>query len=298
MSSVTIVSAFYPFEKSKHSIQEYASWILNFVSHIDTPIVIFSEQPFCSLIHQMRADAGLAHKIHIIQKPFEEVKFSSPEWIETWTKQLEIDSLAHLHGHELFRVWANKPFFVEEAIALNPFNSEKFVWCDAGCWRDPTVAKICGPGWPAAEKITPNQMHIITVNSMRPFLEQLEVKDSWTHKHGWTHEQVVKEINVRDQAIVGGTILLGDKQAWSQWIPAFEASLNYYIQQNLFAGDDQAVITSTVLWLRASSPETAPILYDAPKKNHFFIFENIHMGDLWFAFQEHFSKHDFKLTTY
>jgi hypothetical protein len=292
MSSTTIVSAFYPFEKSKHSIQEYGRWIYNFVTNVNTPIILFTEEPFCTLVKQMRDEAGLTDKLRIIQKPFDEVKFSSPEWITIWNKQLEIDSLAHLHGQELFRVWANKPFFVEEAILLNPFQSEIFVWCDAGCWRDPTVAKICGPGWPVSEKITPKHMHIITVNSMRPFLEQLHSKDNWTH------EEVIRDINVRDQAIVGGTILLGDKEAWSQWIPAFEATLNLYIQNNLFAGDDQSVITSTVLWLRAQPGSLSPILYDAPKQNHFFILDGVHMGDLWFAFQQHFSKHDFKLTTY
>jgi hypothetical protein len=292
MSTVTVVTAFYHFQKSKHTIQEYITWIYNFLINVDTFIVLFTDNPFCQIVSRMRDEAGLTHKLHIIQKPFDEVKFSSPEWIATWTKQLEIDSLAHLHGHELFRVWANKPFFVEEAIQLNPFQSEAFVWCDAGCWRDPTVARICGPGWPAVQKITPNQMHILTVNSMRPFLQQLTSKDSWTH------EAVVRDINVRDQAIVGGTILLGDKQAWSQWIPAFEASLNYYIQNNLFAGDDQTVITSTVLWLRANNQGLSPILYDAPKQNHFFILDRVHMGNLWFAFQQHFSKHDFKLTTY
>lgn len=290
--STTIVTAFYPFETSKHSIQEYARWINNFVTSVNTPIVFFSDEPFCSLIQQMRDEAGLSGMLHMIQKPFYEVKFSSPEWIATWTKQLEIDSLAHLHGQELFRVWANKPFFVQEAIQLNPFQSDIFVWCDAGCWRDPTVARVCGPGWPVSEKITPNQMHILTVNSMRPFLEQLHSNDTWTH------ERVVREITVRDQAIVGGTILLGDKAAWSQWIPAFEASLNYYIENILFAGDDQAVISSTILWLRTKYPAGAPILYDAPTQNHFFILDGVHMGDLWFAFQQHFSKHEFKLPTY
>jgi hypothetical protein len=290
--SATIVTAFYPLQKSKHSIQEYASWIHNFITNITSPIILFTEEPFCSLVQQMRDEAGLSSTLQIIQKPFDEVKFSSPEWIDIWTKQLLIDKWAHVHGQELFRVWANKPFFVEEAIQRNPFQSEIFVWCDVGCWRDPTVAKICGPGWPAAHKITPKQMHIITVNSMRSFLQQVASKDSWTH------EEVVRDINVRDQALVGGTILLGDKEAWSQWIPAFEASLHYYIQNNLFAGDDQAVISSTILWLRARHPNVAPILYDAPNQNHFFVLDGVHMGDLWFAFQEHFSKHDFKLTTY
>lgn len=298
MSSVTIVSAFYPFEKSKHSMQEYAAWIFNFLSNVNTPIVMFSEQPFCDLMREMRESAGLSDKLYMIDKPFSEVKFSSTEWIKIWEEQLKIDPLAHLHGQELFRVWANKPFFVEEAIQLNPFHSDKFVWCDAGCWRDPTVAKVCGPHWPSPEKISPGRMHIITVNTMKPFLEKITKKGNWTHSSGLTHEDIVKNINVRDNAIVGGTILLGDKDAWIRWIPAFEASLNFYIQNNLFAGDDQAVIVSTILWLRYSNTDASPILYQAPKRNHFFVFNNVHMGDQWFAFQQHFSRHDFTLEMY
>jgi len=30
----------------------------------------------------------------------------------------------------------NKPFFVAEAIRLNPFRSEIFAWSDIGCYRD------------------------------------------------------------------------------------------------------------------------------------------------------------------
>ena len=241
MSSVTIVSAFYPFEKSKHTIQEYIQWMYNFFTCVDTPIVLFTDNPFCQMVSQMRKEAGLEGKIHIIQKPFDEVKVSSPEWIEIWNKQLEIDSLAHLHGHELFRVWANKPFFVEEAIALNPFNSEKFVWCDAGCWRDPTVAKICGPGWPAAEKITPNQMHIITVNSMRPFLEKLEAKEGWTHKHGWTHEQVVKEITQGriNQVVVGIHMGLVWQKVTRLYVEVKRAYLIAYHRHNSRAYNDK-----------------------------------------------------------
>lgn len=298
MSTVTIVSAYYPFEKSKHSIQEYAAWIFNFLTNVNTPIVMFSEQPFCNLMQEMRESAGLADKLYIVEKPFSEVKFSTPEWIKVWEEQLKIDPLAHLHGQELFRVWANKPFFVEEAMQINPFHSEKFVWCDAGCWRDPTVAKICGPEWPLAEKIESERMHIITISSMESYLNQLEKKEAWTHTSAWTHEDIVKNMNVRDNAIIGGTILLGDKKAWSQWIPAFEASLNYFIKNNLFAGDDQAVMASTVLWLRFINKSTSPILFHAPKRNHFFIFNNIHMGDQWFAFQQHFSKHNFTLEMY
>lgn len=298
MSSTTVVSAFYPLEKSKHTIQEYISWIHNFVTNIDSPIVLFTDNPFCSIIQRMREEAKLADKLYIIQKPFDEVKFSTAEWIDIWENQLKIDKFAHCHGHELFRVWANKPFFVQEAIEINPFKTTKFVWCDAGCWRDPTVAKICGPGWPVSEKITSERMHIITINSMKPYLEKLEEKSEWTHSSKKSFEDIVKEIDVRNIAIVGGTILLGDIEAWQTWVPLFEECLSLYIKNNLFAGDDQSVITSTTLWLRYSNPTKSPILYDAPKNNHFFTLGDIHMGDLWFAFQEHFSRHDFKLTTY
>lgn len=292
-SRVTIVSCYYPLQKSKHSLDEYMNWITNFLVNIHTPIVMFSDGPAYDFMCQIRQQANLFDRFYPIRKPFSELKFSTTEWIETWTNQVSLSSFSHLHNQELYRIWANKSFFVEEAMRANPFQSEIFTWCDAGCWRDVRVARIFGEDWPSPEKIQSNKLHILAINPIQQFLDKL------VNPAIQTLEDVVVQIQTQNLAIVGGTILIGDKAAWQTWIPIFEETLNLFLKHNFFAGDDQAVIVSAALWLRKSLPNFAPVFYQAPKGNGFIAVDGVPMGDLWFAFQILFSsKIDLKLEMY
>ena len=292
MSKVTIVSCYYPLPKSKHSIQEYLQWLSNFLTYVDSPLVIFSEGPMVDRIRDLRMKAGWAERCIVIEKPFSTLKFSSPEWIDIWEKQVKMSNYASIHNQELYRIWANKSFFVEEAMNRNPFNSEYFVWCDAGCWRDEFTAGLCGPGWPLSEKITPERLHILAMSPIQPWLEKLEALPEMA-----THEDIVTQINTRFIAIVGGTILVGDKAAWQTWIPTFEKTLRLYIEKNIFAGDDQAVITSTALWLTKQNSSNRPLFLRAPPHSNFLSLSGHAFGDAWFAFQIHFSRIGFSLET-
>lgn len=283
MYPVSIVSCYYPLSQSKHSVEEYMTWILQFLTKVDTPIIMFSEGDAYRFMKEIREQAGLADRFHLIQKPFSELKFSTPEWIQTWKNQVEMSNYKHLHNQELFRIWSNKAFFVEEAIQKNPFQSDFFVWCDAGCWRDSRVSRIFGPSWPSPTKLQANKLHILAISSVQPYINQL------MNPAIQTQEDCVTKIDTRFKAIVGGTILIGDKAAWQTWIPTFESTLTLFIKNNLFAGDDQAVITSAALWLRKQESPNAPLFIDAPKGNGFVEVDDVRMGDMWFAFQIYFS---------
>ena len=293
MSKVTIVSCYYPLSKSKHGIEEYFQWIHNFLTYVDTPIVMFGEGEMLSIMKDMRAKAGLAEKFLAVEKSFSSLRYSSPEWIGRWEHQVSKSNFPHLHNQELFRIWANKSFFVEEAMRDNAFQSDIFVWCDAGCWRDPFTAQICGPSWPLPEKVVPNRLQIVAMNPIQPWLEKVAALPDYA-----PIESVVTQINTRFVAIVGGTILVGDKAAWQTWIPTFEKALEYYIDQDLFAGDDQAVITSAALYLYKHNSPHRPLFLKAPPRSGFLSLQGRPFGDAWFCFQQHFSRIDFTLETY
>ena len=279
--------------RPKHSLGEYMSWIQNFLKYVDTPIVMFSDGEIMEHLIKMREEAGLSNKFCLIQKPFESLKFSSPEWIASWEKQVSMSSYSHIHNHELFRTWANKAFFVEEAMEQNPFQSDLFVWCDAGCWRDELSARICGPSWPLPEKITPKRLHILAMSSVDPWIEKVA-----TLPQEITHKKLVETLNTSNTLTIGGTILLGDKAAWQAWIPMFEKTLNYFLEIDRFAGDDQSVIMSTALYLYKQNSENKPLFFKAPNKNGFVAVSNVPFGDAWFAFQQHFSQIGFSLETF
>jgi hypothetical protein len=106
---------------------------------------------------------------------------------------------------------------------------------------------------------------------------------------------LVEYLNTSNTLTLGGTILVGDKAAWQTWIPIFEKTLQLFIELDRFAGDDQAVIMSTALYLYKQNSENKPIFFKAPSKNGFIAMENLVFGDAWFAFQQHFSQIGFSL---
>lgn len=290
MSKVTIVSCFYVLPRPKHSMGEYMRWIQNFLTFVDTPIVMFSDGEVLDYLRQMRDEAGLSERLCLIQKPFETLKFSSSEWIQIWEDQVSKSSYSHLHNQELFRVWSNKAFFVEEAIEKNPFQSDYFVWCDAGCWRDELAARICGPSWPLPEKIIPKRLHILAMSPVQPWLEKLEAFPKEI-----SQKMLVEQLNTSNTLTIGGTILIGDKAAWQAWIPIFETTLKIFVELGRFAGDDQAVIMSTALFLYKANSENKPVFFKSPSKNGFVMVSGFPIGDAWFAFQQHFSQIGFSL---
>ena len=282
----TIVTCYYPLEKSKHTLQEYYSWLFNFLMYVDSPIVLFTwGDAAVNMIQSLRDKAGLSDRLVIIQKHYYEFRFSELDW----NSQLAKTELPQLHTTDLFKIWANKSLFVEEAIRLNPFKSTLFAWCDAGCWRDTRIAAMCGNGWPVYEKVQAGRLHILAFEDMGPLLQAVKAKTDWTHEH------MVTELKTPYKLLVGGTILLGDADTWKHWIPAFESTLKLFFANDLFAGDDQAVIASTALWLSASQ-EHQPVFFKVPAQEDAVL--NGLQGDIWFIFQLYFSKHVFKLVTY
>jgi hypothetical protein len=249
---------------------------------------MFSEGPAADMLQKMRDSEKLSDKFLVIRRPFHTLKFSGPEWDAKWTDQLEKSNFRKLHNINLYKIWANKSFFVQEVIEYNPFNTEKFVWCDAGCWRDPVIAEICGPGWPMASKIEPKRIHLLAMKPIDPYLEKVKGRQ-------WTHSEIITELPTQLILTVCGTMIAGDREAWAEFAPAFEKTLELFIRHSQFAGDDQAVLTSTALWLHASDPEHAPLFYKSPSITHFFHYGEYRMGDNWFAFQQHLSRHEFRL---
>jgi hypothetical protein len=64
MHPVTIVSAYYPLNTSKHSLQEYNEWMANFFPYVSAPIVLYSP-PDGALdqIRELRGDLPMTIKV-------------------------------------------------------------------------------------------------------------------------------------------------------------------------------------------------------------------------------------------
>ncbi len=261
-------------------------WIQNFLTYVDTPVIMFGEGEALELMKQMRREAKLEDKFFPIEKPFDQLRFSGPDWVNTWETQIQKSEFSHLQNQELYRVWANKSFFVKEAIEKNPFDSDIFVWCDAGCWRELLVAQACGPSWPSPKQIQANRLHILAINPVDPWVEKINALPA-----DISHKDFIQKVDTTNTTIIGGTILIGDKSAWNAWVPVVEKTLEYFVEFDRFAGDDQAVIAATALWLHKQNSPNKPLFIKSPDQNGFCMINNQPCGDIWFFFQQLFSVH-------
>jgi len=64
MHPVTIVSAYYPLNHSKHSLREYTEWIAAFLPYVSAPIVLYSPPgETLNQIHEFRGDLPMTVKV-------------------------------------------------------------------------------------------------------------------------------------------------------------------------------------------------------------------------------------------
>jgi hypothetical protein len=204
-SDTTVVTAFYKFGKSKHSDGEYAGWIDNFFRCTTSPVVCFCESatPFQTYAASNRT---------FVEIPFHGYELTTPEWIERWKRELNRDPEKNIHSWELYAVWALKQEFVHKAIQLNAYNSQYFVWCDIGCFREPSNFPST-PRFAEAtySKVSPGHILILKIHEI----------DSTIH--------------------IGGGVLAGDIQAWAGFRTSYLHSLNTFVDHSIFCGKDQTL---------------------------------------------------------
>ena len=115
---LTCVSCYYPI-KNKHG-NSFLTWFKNTLS-INCPYVIFGNKEGLETVKQFRGDLP-TYYIEMDISDFRTYKY----------RDLMIVHEVHCPSVELNLVWNEKIFMMEKALHLNPFNSEWFMWIDAG----------------------------------------------------------------------------------------------------------------------------------------------------------------------
>lgn len=210
---VTVVSAYYPM-KSKHTIQEYIVW-MQVWKELPCNLVFFTTPELVEDFKELRGN----HPTKIIGMPFSELVAFKRYGTELWISQQKIDHEPY-HTPELYAIWYEKKEFVNKAIDLNPFNTSKFVWCDAGACRSPRwIPSI--KNFPIADKIGDKLMVL-----RRTDFENYE----------W----------YQGMDCVGGTILAGPAKVWKSYYDKYDLMIREYLEKGKFIGMDQSVIASVI----------------------------------------------------
>lgn len=178
----TIVTAYYPI-KSKNSNESYREWYRNFFKCVTADVVCFCPP---ELVKEFKSLARPNHQI--VGRDFYSWEMMSEKRMEVWRELNKNDpEVAVGHTPELYAIWGAKQEFVREA--MNLLDSEIFVWCDIGCFRDIRDGSF---------KLTKNFIQPSKITCL--YLEKCNT--------------------------IGGGVLAGDKNAWKNFSKNYIESLD------------------------------------------------------------------------
>jgi hypothetical protein len=219
---VTVVSAYYPVP-SKHSVEEYLRWIHEFWPRMQCAMVFFTEP---AMVEPMRKLLGAAagRPIEIIGLPFSDFTAFHRYPPTLWAQAHQLDPEKGYHTPELYALWYEKKEFVLRTAARNPFQSEFFVWVDAGICRWPDWTPLI-QGFPAPEFIP------------RGSMLTLQIEPGVFDTSGTDYSTI---------SSVGGGILAADAPTWSRWSAAYDATLTRFVAEGRFIGKDQVLMATMI----------------------------------------------------
>jgi len=252
----TLVTAYYSI-RSKFPKEQYLSWITTFLK-IKSPIVLFTDQNMVEWIREKRGELP----IHIVSIPFNELEMWKRYELQ-WNQHYMIDPEQFRHSPELYAIWAQKPFFVEQAILSNPFQTDYFFWCDIGAFRDPSVSQTILDTFPCTRYLESECILLQSIND-------LTISDQAIRSDGIRGEIISHSWN--DVRLVGG-LWGGGKNGCLRWKRSYERMLEAYFHAGRFAGKDQQVMLSTYL----DDPSLAKVIMG--KNGDWFFLEHL-LSDL------------------
>lgn len=216
----TVVTCYYNIP-SKFPHIKYMSWISNFMSMKFNSIIFCDKNSFKCLSSMYPENDTRKYRIVEIED-FYVSRFN-------WIKDYEIDPEKSIHSPELYKIWAEKIFFIERAIKENIYNTDYFTWTDIGSFRDTERLKDF-KGYPK----------VIHDN----FLTFLQIQDI-------TSEEEKNIYNADNRFLYnskfGGGIFSGNSGVLNKFKDLYLEMIYEFDEKNLFKGKDQTLFTFIIL---------------------------------------------------
>ena len=256
-SPITLVTAYFALEKSKHSLSEFDMWNARFFALPDNMIIYTDEMSLARIAGTRSRSSGCT--IVILTEIWQTLLAMNIDWREQHEKDLEKE----IHAPELYIIWNQKSPWLAAAAEKNPFASRYFFWTDSGQFRDPIFIEehvTHGERWIQNVDYLPHCT--ITFLSIKAFeKDELQLNDL-------NRSKFINSNEVR----LGGGNFGGDKCAVELWNRNFLKKINEYVDEGHFAGKDQPVYASTCI-------ENITACFFVAANNVSDI------NDLWFAMQ-------------
>jgi protein YibB len=234
IKDVTLVTALFDIGRDKWenyhlSYETYLNWFNNILKY-DNNFVIFTEKKFKDRIINFRKkiDPELKKTI-IIESELENLE-SHKKYYQKVKQVMCSESFKkkiHFHVPEMTKplyniVIFNKLYYIKECIEKNYFNSDMYIWVDAGLIRD-NVTEI-QKNWPNMEKINNGYSDKITF---------------FNHQNDIKIHNIEHHILGQMRFIHGGCFLIPKNSKINELIDTFESLIEYYINNNLIGAEEK-----------------------------------------------------------
>ena len=251
----TVVSAFFDIP-SKRPTSEYLLFIQRFMK-FHANIVFFTTRELLPIFQSYRNE-----RIVYIVMTLDELEGIRKYGIDTWTHWSITDTQeVHYNRPYLGAVWHDKKDFVLKAIHINPFNTDAFIWCDAGCLRtDDWFPMIDTFGQNTS--VIPKDKVILQYIGDTPN----------------NHSTSIQYFTYPPFCGVAGAIIAGYKDAWRQYSRCYDEVVMSYIKTGHNPFVDQHIMTSTAFL----HPETVQLICPQQCERPYL--------DVWFFFLSYLSK--------
>lgn len=222
----TVVTGYFRV-RSKFKPQKYDGWMKNMLSLQDA-MVIFTHSELIDQIKEMRSHA--TNRTVIIPLELEQLPFGTLYSKEFWQDQLDRDPEKKIHGsYQLFWIWLSKSWLTTQAIRLNLFQSDLFMWSDIGCFRDQKYNSKTMIQH--RDMVPPTEMIQMAHHPPNPPAEPL-FNDKYNHKANFYHS---------------GSQFAAYKDTWIKFHEYFLETIDQFLEKNMIIVEDQAVLQSVCL---------------------------------------------------
>ena len=219
INSVTVVTAYYKVP-SKRSHGEYDTFINNFLNNIKCNLIIFTSS---DLVKYFKYKIKDKLNIILIIKEFDELEIYK-KYNNIWESQYLMDNQKNIRTKFCYIIWNSKLNFIKEAIELNYFNSDKFIWNDIGCIRNSEYIDLLD-NYPVYDNISNKKIDIILLNN--------SIDSSQKY--------------FQDKIHFSGGLFGGNIENMLKFHKLYYYKFDEYLKNNQFIGCDQQIICSVYL---------------------------------------------------
>jgi hypothetical protein len=242
----TVVTAYHRVP-SKFKPGKYDGWMKNMLSLQDA-MVIFTEAAMVDQVKELRKHA--LNRTVIVPLELNDLPYGTLYSTQFWEDQLNRDPEKRVHrSYELFWIWLSKSWCVSQAIDMNIFQSDLFMWSDIGCFRETKFNSQTMIQH--REQVPPNEMMQMAHHTPNPPDEEL-FNDKYHQKAHFYHS---------------GSQFVAYIDTWAKFHEYFLDTIDRFLENDMIIVEDQAVLQSTCL----SHPEICVYVpFTEVHDNHYF----------------------------